>query len=160
MYWISKYQIPNIKEIPMTKILKFETAFWLGKFWLLVIEIWDLFVIWYLKFVFYTQNSNLAQRTRFSKTKYNIWRIFNMPIYEYVCKKCDNEFEYLLFGSSDDAVCPKCEKICTGTICSIRPGPDVIHWGTYYRINIERVECNTSCKRIIRASNETKQFTR
>lgn len=32
-----------------------------------------------------------------------------MPIYEYVCKKCDNEFEYLVFSSSDSAVCPKCE---------------------------------------------------
>jgi putative FmdB family regulatory protein len=30
-----------------------------------------------------------------------------MPIFEYVCKQCDHEFEALVFGS-DKAECPKC----------------------------------------------------
>jgi len=31
-----------------------------------------------------------------------------MPIYEYQCKLCEAEFEYLIEGSAK-AVCPKCE---------------------------------------------------
>jgi putative FmdB family regulatory protein len=31
-----------------------------------------------------------------------------MPIFEYVCKDCDHEFEALVFGS-DKAACPKCQ---------------------------------------------------
>lgn len=31
-----------------------------------------------------------------------------MPIFEYVCKDCDHEFEALVFGS-DKAACPKCK---------------------------------------------------
>ncbi|MBW2083599.1 MAG: zinc ribbon domain-containing protein [Deltaproteobacteria bacterium] len=33
-----------------------------------------------------------------------------MPIYEFKCKKCGNEFEYLCFNSRDEeeAECPKC----------------------------------------------------
>jgi putative FmdB family regulatory protein len=30
-----------------------------------------------------------------------------MPIFEYVCKQCSNEFEALVFGK-DKAECPKC----------------------------------------------------
>jgi putative FmdB family regulatory protein len=30
-----------------------------------------------------------------------------MPIFEYVCKECDHEFEALVFGR-DKAECPKC----------------------------------------------------
>ncbi len=30
-----------------------------------------------------------------------------MPIFEYVCKACDHEFEALVFGT-DKAECPKC----------------------------------------------------
>ncbi len=30
-----------------------------------------------------------------------------MPIFEYVCKDCNHEFEALVFGS-DKAECPKC----------------------------------------------------
>lgn len=30
-----------------------------------------------------------------------------MPIFEYVCKECEHEFEALVFGS-DKAECPKC----------------------------------------------------
>ncbi|HXY15518.1 MAG TPA: zinc ribbon domain-containing protein [Terriglobales bacterium] len=30
-----------------------------------------------------------------------------MPIFEYVCKDCDHEFEALVFGR-DKAECPKC----------------------------------------------------
>jgi putative FmdB family regulatory protein len=31
-----------------------------------------------------------------------------MPIYEYLCMKCNQEFEYLVFGSDDTASCPEC----------------------------------------------------
>jgi len=32
-----------------------------------------------------------------------------MPIFEYVCKKCDHCFEHLMFSSSDPVpVCPEC----------------------------------------------------
>jgi putative FmdB family regulatory protein len=30
-----------------------------------------------------------------------------MPIFEYVCKECDHEFEALVYGS-EKAECPKC----------------------------------------------------
>ena len=32
-----------------------------------------------------------------------------MPIYEFKCRKCGSEFEELVFGSSEDVACPKCE---------------------------------------------------
>jgi len=31
-----------------------------------------------------------------------------MPIYEYHCKKCDFDFEYLVFGSDEPKTCPSC----------------------------------------------------
>ena len=32
-----------------------------------------------------------------------------MPIFEFKCKKCDEQFEYLMLSSNDDAPeCPKC----------------------------------------------------
>ncbi len=32
-----------------------------------------------------------------------------MPIYEYKCSKCDNEFEKLIFrGEEDQVKCPEC----------------------------------------------------
>jgi putative FmdB family regulatory protein len=31
-----------------------------------------------------------------------------MPIFEYVCKECDHQFEALVYGSQE-AKCPKCE---------------------------------------------------
>ncbi|MFO7557491.1 MAG: zinc ribbon domain-containing protein [Desulfobacterales bacterium] len=31
-----------------------------------------------------------------------------MPIYEYHCKKCDKNFEYLVFGSDEPTGCPSC----------------------------------------------------
>ncbi len=32
-----------------------------------------------------------------------------MPIYEYHCNQCDNEFEKLVLKSSETIVCPKCK---------------------------------------------------
>ena len=32
-----------------------------------------------------------------------------MPIYEFLCSKCDLEFEKLVFNSSDPIACPKCK---------------------------------------------------
>jgi putative FmdB family regulatory protein len=31
-----------------------------------------------------------------------------MPIYEYVCKKCDEEFESLVLGQDAPTACPAC----------------------------------------------------
>ncbi|MBW2021864.1 MAG: zinc ribbon domain-containing protein [Deltaproteobacteria bacterium] len=31
-----------------------------------------------------------------------------MPIYEFRCMECDEEFETLVFGSGNDIQCPKC----------------------------------------------------
>jgi putative FmdB family regulatory protein len=31
-----------------------------------------------------------------------------MPIYEYICKECDHEFEAIVYGSQK-AACPKCQ---------------------------------------------------
>jgi putative FmdB family regulatory protein len=32
-----------------------------------------------------------------------------MPIYEYKCTDCNEEFEALVFGSNDDVACPSCD---------------------------------------------------
>ncbi|MFH1132223.1 MAG: zinc ribbon domain-containing protein [Pseudomonadota bacterium] len=34
-----------------------------------------------------------------------------MPIYEFICSKCKNEFEELVFNSSEKVSCPKCGSI-------------------------------------------------
>lgn len=31
-----------------------------------------------------------------------------MPIYEFVCSKCGQEFEELILGSEEKVICPKC----------------------------------------------------
>ncbi len=31
-----------------------------------------------------------------------------MPIYEYHCKKCDKDFEYLVFRKNEKVHCPEC----------------------------------------------------
>jgi putative FmdB family regulatory protein len=33
---------------------------------------------------------------------------FSMPIFEYVCKECDHQFEALIYGDGK-AACPKCQ---------------------------------------------------
>jgi putative FmdB family regulatory protein len=42
-----------------------------------------------------------------------------MPIFEYRCKKCDHEFEKIVFNTTAEIVCPKCsgkeaEKLLSG----------------------------------------------
>jgi putative FmdB family regulatory protein len=32
-----------------------------------------------------------------------------MPIYEYMCGKCNNEFEYLMLGGDSTVSCPDCD---------------------------------------------------
>jgi putative FmdB family regulatory protein len=32
-----------------------------------------------------------------------------MPIYEYKCSTCDEEFETLVFGSDEAVTCPRCK---------------------------------------------------
>lgn len=32
-----------------------------------------------------------------------------MPIYEYECGKCDEEFEALVFRTDEDVACPQCK---------------------------------------------------
>ena len=31
-----------------------------------------------------------------------------MPIYEYICRKCGNEFEVLVFNKDEKPECPEC----------------------------------------------------
>ena len=33
-----------------------------------------------------------------------------MPIYEYHCKRCGHDFEYLVLGGSEPESCPSCSK--------------------------------------------------
>jgi putative FmdB family regulatory protein len=32
-----------------------------------------------------------------------------MPIYEYMCMKCNKEFEYLVIGNDISVTCPECD---------------------------------------------------
>jgi putative FmdB family regulatory protein len=32
-----------------------------------------------------------------------------MPLYEYTCKKCENEFEALVYSEAEVVECPKCD---------------------------------------------------
>jgi putative FmdB family regulatory protein len=32
-----------------------------------------------------------------------------MPLYEYSCRQCDNEFEMLVFADQEAVECPRCE---------------------------------------------------
>ncbi len=34
-----------------------------------------------------------------------------MPIYEYVCRSCENKFELLIRGTSAEPVCPACKSV-------------------------------------------------
>jgi len=33
-----------------------------------------------------------------------------MPIYEFRCMKCNNEFEHLVFNSNESVICPGCNE--------------------------------------------------
>jgi putative FmdB family regulatory protein len=35
--------------------------------------------------------------------------VFEMPIYEFYCNQCKNEFEKLVFNASEKIVCPQCK---------------------------------------------------
>lgn len=41
-----------------------------------------------------------------------------MPIFEYVCKKCKNQFEELVFSQDEQAVCPSCGSTRTEKLMS------------------------------------------
>ena len=49
-----------------------------------------------------------------------------MPIYEYVCEKCEHEFEHLarsMAARNDTVECPKCGSKKTGrklTVCAVK----------------------------------------
>ncbi|MGB9712246.1 MAG: FmdB family zinc ribbon protein [Dissulfurimicrobium sp.] len=48
-----------------------------------------------------------------------------MPIYEFVCSACGNEFEALVIGSKGKTACPKCgdDKIQKKmSVCAIKSG--------------------------------------
>ncbi|WP_022850202.1 FmdB family zinc ribbon protein [Limisalsivibrio acetivorans] len=51
-----------------------------------------------------------------------------MPIYEYKCKKCENEFSKLVFSSTAEVKCPKCEseevEKLISAVSSFSPGSD------------------------------------
>lgn len=33
-----------------------------------------------------------------------------MPVYEYICQKCQLKFDYLVRSSQDEIVCPRCNR--------------------------------------------------
>lgn len=41
-----------------------------------------------------------------------------MPIFEYVCKRCKNQFEELVFSQDEQAVCPSCGSTRTEKLMS------------------------------------------
>ncbi|BCS89659.1 FmdB family zinc ribbon protein [Pseudodesulfovibrio sediminis] len=41
-----------------------------------------------------------------------------MPIFEYKCSDCDNEFEELVFDRDECPPCPKCQSANTGKLMS------------------------------------------
>jgi len=41
-----------------------------------------------------------------------------MPIFEYVCKRCKNQFEELVFGQDELPVCPSCGSTKTEKLMS------------------------------------------
>ena len=45
-----------------------------------------------------------------------------MPIYEYHCKGCGNDFEYLVLGGSEPDHCPTCDddNVCHLRFCQQR----------------------------------------
>lgn len=48
-----------------------------------------------------------------------------MPIYEYTCGDCGNEFEELVFGQDETPACPKCQSVQTRkrmSCCSFKNG--------------------------------------
>ncbi|MDP2846690.1 MAG: zinc ribbon domain-containing protein [Humidesulfovibrio sp.] len=53
-----------------------------------------------------------------------------MPIFEYVCKKCKNQFEELVFSQDEQAVCPSCgstrtEKLMSCCRSKVGGGPNM-----------------------------------
>ena len=41
-----------------------------------------------------------------------------MPIFEYVCKRCKNQFEELVFSQDEQTVCPSCGSTKTEKLMS------------------------------------------
>jgi len=41
-----------------------------------------------------------------------------MPIFEYICNSCGNEFEELVFDPDECPACPKCQSAETGKLMS------------------------------------------
>lgn len=41
-----------------------------------------------------------------------------MPIFEYVCKRCKNQFEELVFSQDEQVVCPSCGSTRTEKLMS------------------------------------------
>ena len=42
-----------------------------------------------------------------------------MPIYEYHCSKCSNDFEELVFSRTPEVVCPRCGSPEVGRLLSV-----------------------------------------
>lgn len=48
-----------------------------------------------------------------------------MPIYEYTCKDCSNEFETLVFSAEEKVECPQCESSSIEKQMSVPAAPKV-----------------------------------
>lgn len=66
-----------------------------------------------------------------------------MPLYDWLCKSCGNEFEYLIIGSDDVAVCAKC-----GGIELKRLSPQsAVNFKLLYDPKIDRVDWDGNTSR-------------
>lgn len=76
-----------------------------------------------------------------------------MPIYEFKCQKCDEFFELLMIGKSDedDMKCPKCgaqsfERIISRTNFNVSGGTSACACGPADKVGVQERACSTgSC---------------
>jgi putative FmdB family regulatory protein len=70
-----------------------------------------------------------------------------MPLYEYVCQKCDHSFEALIFGADDDTTCPKCESQKVEKQFSLPARPQTETTSLPMGCNSEGPPCGPVCSR-------------
>jgi putative FmdB family regulatory protein len=68
-----------------------------------------------------------------------------MPIFEYRCLKCENEFEKLVFGSSENEIaCPDCQSDAVEMLYSAFSGVSRSSDGSTHSMSSGCSSCSTS----------------
>jgi len=70
-----------------------------------------------------------------------------MPLYEYVCRKCDHPFEALVFGAADETTCPKCESAKVEKQLSAPARPQTESASLAMECNSSGPPCGSACRR-------------